>query len=188
MKKVILIHRWSGNPKSDWYPSISESLKKEDFLVEIPEMPNTETPEIEIWVNKLKNIVPKPDKETFFIGHSIGCQTILRYLEQLDKRVKVGKVVLVAPWFNLQNLDKESEKIAKPWTETPIDLSKVKSHLTEMTSIFSDNDEWVSLSDKEIFKSILNAKIIVEHNKGHFTSEDKIIEFPLVVKEIVTTE
>jgi len=189
MKKIILVHRWDGKPESDWYPSVSESLKSEGFEVQIPEMPNTSEPKIEEWVNKLKEVVPNPDKETIFIGHSMGCQTIMRYLEQLDKKVKMGKIIFVAPWFNLQNLENnESESIAKPWIETPIDFDRVKAHLTNLTTIFSDNDPWVSLSDKEIFKNILDAKIIVEHDKGHFTSEDNITEFSLLVHEVVTVQ
>src|SRR3989338_3003230 len=190
MRRVILIHRWDGSPDSDWYKSVSDSLVREGFQVDIPQMPNTKEPEINAWINKINEIIPKPNIETYFIGHSIGCQTILRYLEQLKVKTKVGKIVFVAPWFNLQNLesDKESMKIAKPWIETPIDLTKVRSHLTNITTIFSDNDPWVSLSDKEVFKSILDAKVIVEHNKGHFTSEDGLTNFPLVVKEVVTTK
>ena len=187
MKRVIIIHRWDASPESDWYQSVSKSLEEKGFQVEIPEMPNTSEPEISAWTNKLKEIVPKPNIDTFFIGHSIGCQTIMRYLEQLDKKIKVGKIVFVAPWFNLQNLeDSQSERITKPWIETPIDLDNVKSHLTSLIVIFSDNDEWVSLSDKEIFKSLLYAKVIVEHNKGHFTKDDGITDFLLVVKEVVT--
>ena len=184
--RCIIIHRWSANPESDWYKSVAESLKNEGFNVEIPEMPNTSEPEINSWINKLNESVPNPNLETCFIGHSIGCQAILRYLESLDNKVKVGRIVLVAPWFNLQNLEKESEKIAKQWIETPIDLDKVKKHLTKITAIFSDNDPWVSLSDIEVFKSLLGAKIIVDHNKGHFSSEDNITSLQLVVNEVVT--
>ncbi len=183
-KRVILIHRWDGKPDSDWYDFVKASLEDKGFQVEIPEMPNTKEPEIKSWVEKLTQLYPKPNIETYFIGHSVGCQAILRYLESLKGSVQVGKIVFVAPWFNLQNLDKDSEKIIKPWIETPIDFEKVKRHLSTLTTIFSDNDPWVSISDKEIFKALFNAKVIVEHNKGHFSSDDGITEFPLVVKEI----
>ncbi|MEK6792630.1 MAG: alpha/beta hydrolase [Nanoarchaeota archaeon] len=187
MKKAIIIHRWDGKPDSDWYQSVSESLKEKEFQVEVPEMPNTAEPEIIAWINKLKEIVPKPNIETYFIGHSIGCQTILRYLESLKGAVQVGKIVLVAPFFTLQNIeDRESERIVKPWLETRIDFEKVKIHLSTLTTIFSDNDPFVSLSDKEIFKSLLGAKVIVEHDKGHFTKDDGFTDFPLVVKEITS--
>jgi len=173
MKKVIIVHGWGGNPNNHWFPSVADSLKQEGFQVEVPEMPNTNKPEMSAWVNKLTEIVPKPNRETYFIGHSIGCQAILRYLDSLKGGVQVGKIVLVAPYLH-NALDKS------------IDFEKVKRHISNITAIFSDNDEEVSLSDKEIFKALLDAKIIVEHNKGHFTEGDNVIEFPLVVKEVVT--
>jgi len=186
MKKAIIIHSWGTNPESNWYQSVSESLKNEGFQVEIPEMPNTDEPEINAWVNKLTEIAPKPNIETYFIGHSIGCQTILRYLESLKGAVQVGKIVLVAPFFTLQGMeDFESKRISKPWLETPMNFEKINLHLSDLTCIFSDNDPFVSLSDKEIFKSLLGAKVIVEHNKDHFNSEDGFTDFPLVVKEMV---
>jgi len=96
--------------------------------------------------------------------------------------------VFVAPWFHLQNLEgPESEKIAKPWLETPINFDKINSHITKLTAIFSDNDQWVPVSDKEIFRQLLNAKIIVEHNKGHFAHDDGVTELPVLIEEIVTT-
>ena len=185
MKKVILVHRWEGKPDSDWYTSISQSLKESGYIVEIPEMPDTAEPQIEPWVDKIKELVLRPDMELHFIGHSIGCQAILRYLESLPGSVNVGKIVFVAPWFNLQNLDVESQNIAKPWIENLIDLESVKKHISNITVIFSDNDPWVSLSDRDIFRNLLDAKVIVEHEKGHFTSEDGVINFPLVVNEFV---
>lgn len=185
MKKVVIVHRWSGNKDSDWYQNVANSLIDKGYEVQILEMPNPDKPEIESWVNKLKEI-KDVNQETSFIGHSVGCQTILRYLEQLDRKVKVGKIVFVAPWFNLLNLNDYEMSIAKEWIETPIDIEKVKSHLTSLTTIFSDNDPYVSLSDRQVFKTFFDAKAVVEHNKGHFTSHDDVKEFPLVVDEVVT--
>jgi uncharacterized protein len=169
MKSVVLVHGWSGGPNELMFVALNESLKKNGFHVIAPEMPNPEVPEINLWVNKLKELVPAPTNDTYFIGHSIGCQTIMRYLEALPPKTHVGKIVFIAPWFHLQNLEgPESERIAAPWIETPIDFEKITVQLTKLTCFFSDNDEWVPIADKEIFKSLLGAEIIVEHNMSHF--------------------
>ncbi len=188
MKTAIIVHGWAYNPKMSWYPYVKKELEAKGFHVEAPEMPNPLEPKINEWVNKLREIIPSPNKETYFIGHSIGCQTILRYLQDLPEKTKVGKIVFVAPWFHLQDLEgPEAEKIAKPWLETPMDFDKINKHITEITAIFSDNDQWVPVSDKEIFRQLLDAKIIVEHEKGHFAEDDNIFEVPQVIDEIVTT-
>ena len=92
-------------------------------------------------------------------------------------------VVFLAGWFDLINLeDEEAEKIAEQWIKTKIDLKKVKSTSDNFVAIFSDNDEYVPLSNKNIFEKELGAKIIIKHNKGHF---DEITEHPYVIEEIM---
>ena len=120
MKRVILVHRWSGGPSDDWRPWLQDELGQRGYNVLSPEMPDMDTPVIEKWVGKLREVVGVPDADTYFVGHSIGCQAILRYLETID--TPVGGALFVAGWFDLKNLeDDETEKIAKPWIETPID-------------------------------------------------------------------
>jgi predicted alpha/beta hydrolase family esterase len=59
-------------------------------------MPNPETPKKAEWVEHLQKIVPDPNSDTFFVGHSMGCQAIQRYLEKLSDDQMVGGVVFVA--------------------------------------------------------------------------------------------
>ncbi len=71
------------------------------------------------------------DHNTFFIGHSTGCQTILRYLSHLREDVKVGEAILVAPWVHLNRtaFDDEGEaEIARSWLDTPINWDEIKRH------------------------------------------------------------
>ncbi len=58
-------------------------------MVQVPAMPNTAEPKIETWVPFLEKLVGKPDKDTYLVGHSIGCQTILRYLDGLKEGEQV---------------------------------------------------------------------------------------------------
>ncbi len=99
-KRVFIIHGWGGSPEEAIHNWLKKSLEKKGFSVFVPEMPDTENPVIEKWVTHLGKIAKNPDKDTYFIGHSIGCQTILRYLENISS--KLGGVILVAPWMHLQ--------------------------------------------------------------------------------------
>lgn len=185
MKKVVIVHGWEGNPENCWFPWLKSELEKRNFKVIIPEMPNTDEPEIESWVEKLKEISGNVDEDTYFIGHSIGCQAIMRYLETLPENTKLGKVIFVAGFFNLPNLETEEERIiAKPWLEDNIDTEKIRNIPKEIIAIFSDNDPEVPLSDKELFEEELNAKIIISHGKGHFSDDDGIKELPEVLESL----
>lgn len=185
-KRIFIIHRWDGSPEADWHPWLKRKLESRGFIVNIPAMPESSEPKIEAWVSHLSKIVGNVDENTFFVGHSIGCQTILRYLESLPSDVKVGGAIFVAGWLTLQNLSSDKEReIAKPWLETPIDFEKARQHSNKFVAIFSDNDEFVPLSNKEIFEQRLKAKTILEHNKGHFSDDDGVRELVSVLKTIL---
>lgn len=185
MKRVFIVHGWEGSPGDCWFPWLKKKLEAKGFTVEIPSMPNPGEPIIKDWVNHIAGRVGKPDQDTYFVGHSIGCQAILRYLEELSD-VQVGGVVCVAGFFRLPFLETEEEKvIAKPWLEEEIDFSKVKSCAGKIAAIFSDNDPYVDLGDKELFEKNLGAETIVEHDKGHFSDDAGIKELPSALDAVV---
>ena len=187
MKRVYLIHRWDANPNSDWYPWLKKAFKNKDFEIIIPEMPDTSEPKINKWVSKLKNVIKNVDEDTYFIGHSIGCQAIMRYLEQLPENTKIGGVIFVAGWFKLSNLEgEEVEAIAKPWLETPINFSKIKNKLKKLIVILSNNEPYNFVKENsKIFNKKLGAKIIIENEKGHFTEEDGVKQLPIVLNKLL---
>ncbi len=186
MKRVFIIHGWEGYPEEGWYPWLKKELEKKSFEVFVPAMPNTDEPKIDEWVNFLTNLVGEPDENTYFVGHSIGCQAILRYLEKLNGK-KIGGAVFVAGWFILSELETEEEKIiGKPWIETPIDFNKVKIATNNFVAIFSDDDPVVPFKKNEkIFSEKLNAKIIIERSKGHFSEGDGVKELPVALDSIL---
>jgi len=169
--KAILVHGWGGNSSEGWFPWLKKELEARGFEVASPDMPNTKNPKIQEWVECLSKITKNPDNHTYFVGHSMGCQAIMRYIQQLPKNIKVGGAVFVAGFFHLTNelWDEDyTREIAAPWLQTPLYFDKLKSHCSNFTAIMSDNDPYVPLSDFNIFKKELNAKIIIERNKGHF--------------------
>lgn len=188
MKRVFIIHGWDGYPEEGGFPWLKKELEEKSFQVKVPAMPYPLHPKIEEWVPFLRKVVGKPDENTFLVGHSIGAQTILRYLESLDQDAKIGGVIFLAGWINLYDQAFETAgdaEIARPWLNTPINWEKVKSHATNFTAIFSDNDPFVPLTDSEIFKEKLGAKIVVEKSKAHYSGSDGITELPMVLKELL---
>jgi predicted alpha/beta hydrolase family esterase len=148
-------------------------------------------PEINAWVSFLAKQIGVPDKNTFLVGHSIGAQTIIRFLESLSGGASVGGAVFLAPWIHLTEASYEAEEdreIAAPWLETPIAWEKARSHCPKFTAIFSDDDPLVPLSDSEIFKKELGATIIIEHSKEHFSGSTGIKELPSLLAAVLELE
>ena len=191
MKRAFIIHGWGGYPEEGWFPWLKNELEDRGFEISVPQMPNADNPVIEKWVRYLAKIIKEPDDNTILIGHSVGCQTILRYLETLPKSVKVDKIILVAPWMKLDSKTIEEEgqevtEIARPWMETPIDFELIKNKADKIAAVFSDNDPYVSIEDnRETFENKLSSEIIIEHNKGHFSGSDGITELPSVLEAII---
>jgi len=184
-KRVFIVHGWEETPQEGWFPWLKNELQNKGFKVKVPAMPDTAEPKIEKWIPHLIKQVGRPDKDTYLIGHSMGCQTILRYLEDLSKEIKIGGFVLVAGFTKLNNLTDEEYETVRPWLTTRINLDKVRAHTKNITTIFSSNDTWVPLSDAKVFEKKLEAKVIIMKNKGHISGDDGIKKLPIVLKEIL---
>jgi uncharacterized protein len=184
MKQVYLVHGWGGSDSSEgWFGWLKSELSKLGFKVTSFNMPDTDNPTIQNWVGFLEKNITKVDKNTYFIGHSIGCQTIMRYLEKLPERSKIGGAIFVAGWFNLMGIEKEEEKIAMPWIENQIDFEKVKKHTNNFLAIFSNNDPYVPLSNSDVFREKINAEIVIKDNEGHFNETQEIKEIIDFIKK-----
>ena len=185
MKRVFIIHGWDFNPKMNWYSWLKTELENKKYEVIVPTMPNTSKPIIEDWVSHLKKVVGKLDEETYFIGHSVGCQTIMRFLEKEKFNGKIPKIVFVAGWFKLDNLeDEEVAQIARPWLEKTIDFDKINEKISELIVFLSNNDPYNYIEEnKDKFEKELKAKVMILKDKGHFTEEEGVREIKDVLKE-----
>ena len=187
-KRVFIIHGWDGYPKEGIFPCLKKELQERGFVVFNPKMPEPLHPKIDVWVPFLKKQVGVPDKDTILFGHSIGAQTILRYVESLNEDESIGGAVFLAGWTHLTDEAYETEEdpmIAKPWLETPLDWVKIKSRADKYIAIFSDDDPVVPISDAKIFESKLKAKIIIEHGKEHFSGSSGIKELSSALDSIL---
>lgn len=182
------MHGWDGNPQENWFPWLKQELEKKGFKVFVPQLPDPGNPRIYNWVPKLAETVGKTNEQTYFIGHSMGCQTIARYLESLPDDGRAGGAVFVAGFFKrltgIEN-EPEDEKTVRHWLKTPLNLQKVESRLNKSVAIFSDNDPYVPLDNQDDFRDKLNSKIIIKHQMGHFNQDAGIIKLPTALKSLL---
>lgn len=182
------MHGWDGTPEEGWFPWLKKELEARQFEVVTPQLPEAGSPRIYNWVPRLVEVVGTADEQTYFVGHSMGCQAIARYLETLSRGEKVGGAVFVAGFFkHLTGLedDEDVRETDKHWLKTPLDFEKVRSHLPRSVAIFSDDDPWVPLDNQDDFKNRLGSEIIVEHNKVHFNGGAGFKELPIVLDKLM---
>ncbi len=179
-KRVFLIHGWEERPDSHWFPWLSWELKARGFEVEALAMPHPDEPKVSEWVAAIKDAVGRPNPETYFVGHSLGCIATLRYFEKLPKAARVGGCVFVAGFLADLNIPEISE-----FSSLSLDIEKARSHCPKFVTIFSDNDKYISLERSLEFQKALGAKAILERGKGHFSKSEGVTAFPSVFKSIM---
>lgn len=188
MKNAIIVH---GMPDKEeyyspefpsasnfhWIPWLQKQLMIQDIKADTPEMPHAYAPVYEVWKREFERFDVTP--ETVLVGHSCGGGFLVRWLSE-HTEVKVGKVVLVAPW-----LDPEAE-LHNGFFDFEIDAALV-SRTKEFVIFNSTNDETsVQTSVAKIRAVILNHTYIEFQNYGHFCLGDLGTEkFPELLEEIV---
>jgi 8-oxo-dGTP pyrophosphatase MutT (NUDIX family) len=65
-----------------------------------------------------------------------------------------------------------------------IDPELIRKGTSKVTALFSDNDYYIPLTEKDFFKESLGARVLVLHNRGHFSRKEKIFDLPEVLSEI----
>ncbi|MDO8599711.1 MAG: alpha/beta fold hydrolase [bacterium] len=172
MRRIVLVHGWAGNPEEGWFPKFKKDLEEQGFVVTIPTM-RCQPPKMDVWVPQLAEVVGAPDEDTYLVGHSAGCITILRYLEGLPDGAKVGGAVFVAGFTDPLGFEE-----LKNYFVTPIDWTKVRSKADGFVAIHSDNDKYVPLSHADVFERELGAQKVILHDKQHFEGGSGIKELP----------
>lgn len=186
IKNAILLHGKPGkkeyyDPKFPspsnyhWFPWLQKQLLIQDIKADTPEVPYAYEPQWELWTNEVERFDIKPN--TILVGHSCGGGFWIRYLSE-HPEVKVGKVILVAPWLDPTHARSGS------FFKFEID-KKLIERVKELVIFNSDDDDKDIHTSVEMIKSAIPAARIVEfHKMGHFTHEDmNVSEFPELLEE-----
>lgn len=180
MKTAIIIHGY--NDKSEyldksrpaasndhWIPWIQRQLLLKGIETQTPEMPGFYEPNYKKWSKMLERF--DLNEDTILVGHSCGGGFLVRWLS--ENNIKIGKVVLVAPW-----LDPE-KRIDPNFFKFEID-SNISSRTAGLTIMYSTDDDPTIIKSIEILKSkLVNVNFQEFKDKGHFVLGDlKTEKFP----------
>ncbi len=184
--RIFIIHGYLSHPEEAWLPWFKRELENEGFQVSLPAMPRPDHPVIADWIAFIDRLVGVPDASTYLVGHSLGCQAVLRYLETAGAAGRsVAKTLLVAGIFPVGMSLAEAVKatdgdpILVPWFRAGIDPGLVKPAAGECTVILSDNDPYIDLEQATTtFRATLDPRIVVVPGGGHFNEDDHLTQLP----------
>ncbi len=185
MKKAIILHgrptrseyfnsSRSSQSNSHWLPWLQQQLITNAILAQAPEVYKPYEPAYENWARAIDYF--DPDEETMLIGHSCGGGMIVQWLSKNPDK-KVGKVILVAPWIDIEKND---------WPAFDFELDKDLASRTDGLVIFhsTNDDAEIHSSVKELRAKLRNIKYVELENQGHFTlGSMKTDKFPELLNE-----
>lgn len=145
-------------------------------------MPTPAHPQKNEWVRTIAETVGEPRPTDVFVGHSLGTIAILRYLETLKPDQKVGKVVLVAGFY--EDLGDEEMHEIMTFVETVPDWGTIRAACPSFSVIHSDNDDVIPLPFAQRLANNLRVPLEVFEGYGHFSFADEVMELPLVLAKI----
>lgn len=177
-KKEYFAPRGASQSNKHWIPWIQNQLILNGILAQTPELPEPYKPVYKKWRSIFEQF--KIDKNTGLIGHSCGAGFLVRWLSQ--NKIRVGNVVLVAPWLDPDHTLKTG------FFNFKIDPNLVKR--TRGLTIFVSKDDYrdVRKSVKQLKTLLKGPKIEIKEftNKGHFTLNDmKTEKFPELLNALL---
>jgi len=186
VKRVLILHGWGANSKSNWFPWLKETLE-ERYIVYCPNLPNSLTPKLSEWLEATK--VARPfDENLSIVGHSLGSVLLLRLLEDLKEKEKINKAIIVSGFARSIGIPLIKEFVARPFK-----WEKIREKARKFFVMHSDNDPIVPLElGKEVAQK-LNAELIIEKNGGHLNlgideNGNQSFSYPRLAKIIESEE
>ena len=188
MKNAILLH---GKPSKEeyydpsqpsasnahWFPWLQKQLLVHDIEAKTPEVPYAYDPRWELWVKEVEQFEIGP--ETTLVGHSCGGGFWVKYLS-LNKQLKVGRVILVAP------------SLGKSWGDggenffNDFEIESTLARRTKGLTIIGSNNDGAGIIEavSELRSKIHDINYIELPGQGHFTLQSMgKNEFPELLKE-----
>ncbi len=174
LRKLVIVHGYLSTPRHHWYRNAKDAFTPYFDDIIIPVMPDPRSPDPDSWLKVLKNTVPAPDEKTFFIGHSLGCAAILRYLLAQNAEREVGGVAFVSGFVEPVAAIPQADA----FVNQQLDYADVAGRLRNKLVIYSSDDKVVPPQHSIRLSKLINSKLYCYNNCGHFTQNDGIKDFP----------
>lgn len=177
--KVVIMPRWGGGPGNDWYPWISEvyaALGTAELEVLAP--PDPGTPTIDAWVGHLRAALgddPSTLARTVVVGHSVGCQAVLRWAASLPSDRRLGALLLVAGWWRVD----EPWATLEPWTELDYELERVRTVAPRPQVMLGLDDPFTAdyAANARLWEERLDARVFAVPGAKHFNDPRQVAVF-----------
>ncbi len=168
--RAILVHGLMGHADNCWFPWMKRELEKAGIPAKSIDLPQPAFPVREDWVKTLTQAVDEP-ADTILVGHSLGCPTILHYLQEYRGTDRFPQAVLVAGFgrrFLHERVSHLQQRLLH-WLEQPLDFADIRRKCKKFTCLASTDDPLVPYAESVWLAEQLDAELVTE-KKQHFVS------------------
>ncbi|WAS92524.1 alpha/beta hydrolase [Nannocystis punicea] len=178
MPRLLVAPRWAGTPRSDYYPWLVDALASAPGRpfdpVVVADLPNPGTPRLDTWPPALGRLLgddPAVLRDTFVLGHSVGCQALLHALAALPAGCRIAGMLAVAGWWRVD----EPWPTIRPWQDDLPDLERVRAAVPRLTVLLSDGDPFTRdyQTNAALWREHLSAAVEVVPGARHFNAAEE---------------
>ena len=96
--RVVILHGWENRrPPEHWEHHLANDLRAHGLEVDYPQLPDPDTPDVEVWLERLSSLVDRPgDEPITLIAHSLAASLWLTRLARGAGPGRVTRLALVA--------------------------------------------------------------------------------------------
>jgi len=179
MKNALILHGTGATPASNWFIWLKNSLEEQGYQVWLPQLPNSDHPEIKKYVKYLTKGNFEYNDQTVLIGHSSDAVASLGLLENLQTKPRA--TYLVSAFEDNLGWDALDGLFTKP-----LNFPKIKQKSRKFVFIHSDNDPYCPLVHAKRLSNMMSGELLILKNQGHFNTENspKYKKFPKLLELI----
>ncbi|EKD32897.1 MAG: hypothetical protein ACD_76C00121G0005 [uncultured bacterium] len=161
--RFILIHGYKSSPEKNFFPWLISELRSRGHEVIAPTLPDPENPQIDAWLELLKQETRFLKNDTVIYGHSIGAAAALRFLEMSEAASTPRACVLSSPPLMVRKPES-----LQAFFMSDFDFDVLMWKASEFYVIHSKDDAVVPFSHGEKYAERLHATLIATESDGHF--------------------
>lgn len=179
-RHIYIVHGYGASPSEHWFAWLKSEMEKTGATVSIINLPTPDDPQPQAWQSALKTQVTSLDNNTYFVAHSLGSITLLRFLEKQPSNAPIGGYILVSGFNERLPTLPQLDRFIKP----DIDYGKLVQSASRRVVIAAPDDSVVPYRFSQALATSLDARFITVEQGNHFLASDGFAEFPQVLAEL----
>ncbi len=179
-KRILDLHGWGSDPKSEFHPWLKSELLKFGYIVDCPKLPNTDNPVVE---EQVQYLLKNYNREyNIIIGHSLGGCVSMKLIPHLN--YSIDKLILIASCIKIPlGQFPEDDEIVSKICDWNFDFPKIKSKCKNIIVSRPSIDTLITKSQSQELSQALGQKLqYFKSNEDHACGEKE----PNILKYIVT--